>query len=138
SLMSLLARNGNTVLLGAAQPSVASGVGRVRSLHPRNGKNGEVAAGLVLSLGKSPEPAHCEVLVNPATGAPVASRQGAFKSGSTMPKLVLSRRCVFWKLRPPFTLWIPFTYERSERKPALVSPRSWLTVSCWIGPKSAN
>src|SRR5256885_2083696 len=102
--MSLLARNGNTEPLAPAQPSVASGVGRVRSLQPRNGKKGDVAAGLVVSLGKSPEPAHCEVLVNPETAAPVASRQGAFNSGSTMPKLVLSRRCVFWKLRPPLTL----------------------------------
>src|SRR3954462_2590280 len=102
--MSLLPRNGNRVLLGVAQPSAASGVGRVRSLHPRNGKNGDVAAGLVLSLGKSPEPAHCEVLVNPATAAPVASRQGALSRGSTIPKLVLSRRCVFWKLSPPLTL----------------------------------
>src|SRR5256885_9884536 len=102
--MSLLARNGNTVLLAPAQPSVASGVGRVSSLLTRKGKNGAVAAGLVLSLGKRPEPAHCEGLVNPETGAPVASRQGAFSSGSTIPKLVLSRRCVFWKLMPPFTL----------------------------------
>src|SRR5438874_11501429 len=107
--MSLLARNGNSVLFGVAQPSPAAGLGRVRSKHPRNGRNGEVALGLLLSLGNSPEPAHCVGSLNPGTGAPVASRQGAFSTGSTTPKLVLSRRCVFWKVSPPFTLWMPFT-----------------------------
>src|SRR5690242_17512206 len=100
--MSLLSRKGNTVLLAVAQPSAGSGVGRVRSLHPRNGRNGDVANGLVSSLGKNPPPAHCEGLVKPGTGAPVASRQGAFSDGSTTPKLVLSRRWVFWNDRPPF------------------------------------
>src|SRR5579864_1147400 len=137
--MSVCPRKPNNVLMGDEQPSVAAGLGRVRSKQPRNGWNGvAVTAGLEPSFGANPAPAHCEGSVNPETGAPLESTHGAFREESMIPRLSCSLRNVCCKVAPSFRLWIPLEYEMSERTPTLVSVRSWETVSCWSGFRSAK
>jgi len=41
-----------------------------------------------------------------------------------IPKPVIFRKEVCSKVIPAFMLWMPFTYENSERTPALVNLRS--------------